>query len=728
MQNKIIHEYKGLACCFSALLLLSLISCNLVAAPAVGVSAGAVHGYPHTRPFGRPQFASRHILIRPDPAANAKQVLARASARGLRKQGRIYGSDWYTVSIPANADPRAMAAMARNISGVAAATLDPIVRLHQVPPRDPLYIDDDDPTTKSCDPLLEICDPLLLVDQWGMFKVGAENGWSETTGSSSVVIAILDSGVDLDHDDLATNIWVNPGEIPGNGIDDDSNGFVDDIHGADFCGDNVGDPQTDDVSSQDANPDIPMGGSWVEDPLALPFGTRFVGDPAVGDGIDNNSDLVPDLGVFHGTFVAAIAAAMTDNINTETGEYEGVAGSCWNCKIMPVRMVNAEGEAFGSDAAAAINYASAMGADVINISWGFDTTGLDTDGEAEVAVISDAINSAVSAGVIVVASAGNSYASPVTFPAAMHNTVAVGSSNWLDRRSDFSNFSSAGEVPDDGIDNDNNGWIDDVLDILAPGDHIWSGYVYGAYFALQEQILGDPSVVPGLDSYSSSSGTSYSAPMVSGYIGLLLSRFPDATLDDVRQVIRENAVDLIDPEGTGANLVGYDSYSGYGRMQMVVPQTLGNSPDQDGDGLSDADEDVVGTDPAVADTDGDGLSDGYEVNYGAGAPDTYTPGEDLNPLLNDTDGDGVGDGDELLAATDPLDVANSPADGDVNIDGRVDVVDLLLARRALLGEYEFGDIPRLHADVAPLADGVPRPDGEFNLGDVLVIQRMALGL
>ena len=65
---------------------------------------------------------------------------------------------------------------------------------------------------------------------------------------------------------------------------------------------------------------------------------------------------------------------------------------------------------------------------------------------------------------------------------------------------------------------------------------------------------------------------------------------------------------------------------------------------------------------------------------------------------------------------------------DVNIDGRVDVVDLLLARRALLGEYEFGDIPRLHADVAPLADGVPRPDGEFNLGDVLVIQLMALGL
>ena len=244
----------------------SLLAAFVLALPVPGVDAAPVNKpFAHGRgqlgkPDRGPRHAQRHILVKLDAGADVPGFFARAGKHGLYKRGRVYGSDWYTLSLPAGASPRAAIAIAKNIPGVVMSTVDPIIRLDQVPPRDPIYQDDDDPSTKPCDPIEEVCDPLLLVDQWGMFKVDAEGGWNETTGSSSVVIAVLDSGVDLDHDDLVDNIWVNPLETAGNGIDDDGNGFVDDIHGADFAGDNAGNPLTDNIASQDANPDIPMGG------------------------------------------------------------------------------------------------------------------------------------------------------------------------------------------------------------------------------------------------------------------------------------------------------------------------------------------------------------------------------------------------------------------------------------------------------------------------------------
>ncbi|MEN8108487.1 MAG: S8 family serine peptidase [Pseudomonadota bacterium] len=521
--------------------------------------------------------APHHVLLKLDDGVNLPGFSTLAIKHGFRHLRHVYGSDWYIFSIPAHASPRATAALARSLPGVVAASTDPIVSLDVLPPRDPLYIEDDDPSAKSCDPLVDVCDSADVVDQWGLFRVGAEDAWNVTTGSDSVVIAVIDSGVDLDHDDLAGNIWNNPAEM-ANGIDDDGNGFIDDLHGADFAGDNVGDLFTDDVSSQDANPDIPMGGTWINDPLAYPWGIRFDGDPAVGDAVDNNLDLFADQGVFHGTFVAAIAAAMTDNINPESGEFEGMAGACWNCKIMPVRMINAEGNGYGSDAAAAIYYATDMGADIINLSWGFDLDSLDATGQAEVAIISDAVNHAVAQGVIVVASAGNSGGPALRFPASMANTIAVGSSNWLDRRSEFSTIAAPGEVPDNGVDDDGNGQIDDALDVVAPGELIWSGSVYSAYDSLLSQLLGDPAIEPGLDAYGNSNGTSFSAPLAAGYVGLLLSRFPGATLNDIRQALRSYALDLLDPEGTGSTLSGYDAYSGFGRLNMVVPDSLGDPP------------------------------------------------------------------------------------------------------------------------------------------------------
>src|SRR6185503_20805394 len=77
--------------------------------------------------------------------------------------------------------------------------------------------------------------------QWDMKKIGMTNAWAITTGSSNVVVAVIDTGVDYDHEDLAANMWRNPGETgvdangndkATNGIDDDGNGYVDDVHGA----------------------------------------------------------------------------------------------------------------------------------------------------------------------------------------------------------------------------------------------------------------------------------------------------------------------------------------------------------------------------------------------------------------------------------------------------------------------------------------------------------------
>jgi subtilisin family serine protease len=83
-----------------------------------------------------------------------------------------------------------------------------------------------------------IPDDLDLVKMWGLKKIGAEVAWEVSKGSGEAVVGIIDSGADINHPDLAANIWVNPGEIAGNGVDDDGNGLVDDIHGWNFDGDN----------------------------------------------------------------------------------------------------------------------------------------------------------------------------------------------------------------------------------------------------------------------------------------------------------------------------------------------------------------------------------------------------------------------------------------------------------------------------------------------------------
>lgn len=152
----------------------------------------------------------------------------------------------------------------------------------------------------------------LIEQQWGITAIRAPSAWDVTTGSSGVTVAVLDTGMDLDHPDLAGNLWTNPDEIPGNGIDDDENGYVDDIHGWDFV-------------NRDADPN------------------------------DDQS---------HGTHTAGTVGAVGDN-------GIGVAGVAWEVSLVPLKICSAAGRCLVSNAIAALEYAVSEGIPISNNSYGY---------------------------------------------------------------------------------------------------------------------------------------------------------------------------------------------------------------------------------------------------------------------------------------------------------------------------------------------------------------------
>lgn len=149
---------------------------------------------------------------------------------------------------------------------------------------------------------------------WGMKKIHAPEAWEINTGSSEVVVAVIDSGIDFTHPDLAANMWRNPGEIENDGIDNDGNGFVDDIHG--------------------------WGYVW--------------GEESFNRVLDSNG---------HGTHIAGIIGAAGNN-------HLGTTGVNWNVKLMAIKAMNNGGEGYITDLIKAIEYARMMGAPIINNSYG----------------------------------------------------------------------------------------------------------------------------------------------------------------------------------------------------------------------------------------------------------------------------------------------------------------------------------------------------------------------
>ena len=157
----------------------------------------------------------------------------------------------------------------------------------------------------------EVTNDPLLSKQWALPKIRANQAWEVTKGSSTVKVAIIDTGIDYAHPDLKGNIWTNPGETPNNGKDDDGNGYIDDVYGWDFV----------------------------------------------------NNDKDPMDGHGHGTHVAGTIAAATNN-------GKKIAGVAWNAKMAGLKFLSDNGSGSTSGAIEAIAYSTAMGFKVSNNSWG----------------------------------------------------------------------------------------------------------------------------------------------------------------------------------------------------------------------------------------------------------------------------------------------------------------------------------------------------------------------
>ncbi|MEK7217026.1 MAG: S8 family serine peptidase, partial [Chloroflexota bacterium] len=241
------------------------------------------------------------------------------------------------------------------------------------------------------------------------------------------------------------------------------------------------------------------------------------GDPAAGNGLDDDQNGQADAGVYHGTFVAGIAAAVTNN-------GEGVAGMCWRCKILPVRVANAEGWVRSSDTADGITYAARNGARVINVSLGGSELS-----QAEQAAVDAAINTFK---VVVVAAAGNENHNPISYPAQLSNVIAVGASARTNTkgRASFSNWGTGSPG-------------NRVVDIVAPGESLASTAVY----SVTDQNSGQGAA--GTGTYLAGSGTSFSSPLVAGLVGLMLSRNPSLTPAQVQTILKQTATPLGDDPG-----------------------------------------------------------------------------------------------------------------------------------------------------------------------------------
>jgi len=295
--------------------------------------------------------------------------------------------------------------------------------------------------------------------------------WDIAKGAGTV-IAILDTGLDFTHEDIADQIWTNPGEIAGNGIDDDSNGYVDDIRGWDFA-------------NQDA-------------------------DPADDQG--------------HGTRVGSVAAASTNN-------GLGIAGACWNCKLMAVKVADANGNWPDSWFADGVVYATDAGAHVMNYS-----AGGDTPSQTRLS----AINYAYDAGVVMLGGAGNENIngdlSGVVYPKARAEFIASGGTTTLDERA-FP-FECSGSTGGSKYGKE--------IDVVTPASLIRGATMGGGY--------------------GNVCGNSFSGPHLAGLIGLVRELDPSVGREEVRHLIRSGAEDQVGRQAE--DTPGFDVYHGWGRTNM----------------------------------------------------------------------------------------------------------------------------------------------------------------
>ncbi|GIF12354.1 S8 family serine peptidase [Actinoplanes teichomyceticus] len=375
-----------------------LLSAALIAA------TGAVAG-----PAGAAPAAPVSLLVGLKPGYDATarlDTLARlglqaAEARGQARTGRLAAIGAKAFEVPANRVELTLAALRRD-PAVAYASVDPKAQAVDVAPNDPLFTSRNQP-------------------ELGQIKVPA--AWGTTTGSGSVVVAVVDTGV--------TEI----GDLSGQVMD-----------GIDLAG---------------------------------------------GDNFPKDEGRFP-----HGTVVASLIAGRGN-------DGRGMAGVCWQCQILPVRVLDREGNGSYSTIADGIIWAAQNGADIINLSLGGVTNGK---------VLADAVAYANGRGALVVAAAGNSNSSKRFYPAAYPGVLSVGGSATYgadyNAKASFSNYG-----PD---------WVDVAAPGLTAGMSSNGGYYYGKTNAAQ--------------------GTSFAAPLVSGVAALVKSAHPNYTGWSLQNAVISSAV------------------------------------------------------------------------------------------------------------------------------------------------------------------------------------------
>ncbi len=321
--------------------------------------------------------------------------------------------------------------------------------------------------------------------QWYLQKIGAYDAWSIAKGSKDVVVAVLDTGLDIDHPDLKENLWENTSEVP-DGKDNDGNVYVDDVNGWDF--------------------------------------------------VDGDSNPRPDLNdlqgtaaaINHGTLVAGIIGAMGDNAI-------GVSGLNWRVKIMPLRVLDSQGQGDVNAVEEAIRYAVDKGADIINLSFigpGFDKKLFLT------------LRDAYQKGVLVVAAVGNqTYEGldldqtplyPVCYSGTEGEDVVLGVAA-VDKNDIKPTFSNYGK---------------NCVDIVAPGVDMYSTIVY-------KPGQGYPQAYSG-----GWQGTSLAAPVVTGTAALIKSIKPSYGAREIHDILLASA----DPVAGGDTMQGK---LGRGRVNAV---------------------------------------------------------------------------------------------------------------------------------------------------------------
>jgi len=417
-------------------------------------------GRPHANVAGVQRALERVAATR----AEREFVRAKPQAAGSRFHDL---TGYYLVTIPEGADlTAAMDAMA------AEPDVDHVepIGIH------PVYLDPNDP---------------YYFDEWGLwdqYGVGADLAWNFKTGSPTVLVGILDTGVKYRHSDLGGvnppgpadnstqgNIWVNPGEIPGNGIDDDANGRVDDIIGYDFVNKAVS---------------LPQGYSCFDHDCG-----GFDNDPNDGNG--------------HGTHVAGTVAAITNNGDGVAGVAGGYGDGTTNVpangvKLVPCRIgvtasngVQTNGYVSMAAAADAMDYLAGLvddGFDVasINCSWGSSNSG----------GISAAADNLLAHDVMIMVAAGNENSgTPTSFLVTKPGVMVVGATDQSGRGASFTNYGT---------------WVD----LAAPGVSVtstWHNYNDADTTNMYVAAL---------------SGTSMAAPHAAGVAALLESYNPALTRAD----------------------------------------------------------------------------------------------------------------------------------------------------------------------------------------------------